>query len=78
MIESLRELSEVGKLAEKEALYLGIEVKKAVAELETFAQEKNITLENTVKGDFILQANRQELHLVLTNLLKNAIKYNKT
>lgn len=77
LLEGLIELSQIGKLSEKSTLALTIEVRKVVSELEGFANEKDIQIYNEVKGAFMLQANIQELHILLMNLVKNAIKYNK-
>ncbi len=77
LIESLRELSEIGKLTEKQKLNLVIEVQKAVDELQHLALSKDVTLENTLTRYFFTEANPQELHVLLTNIIKNAIKYNK-
>lgn len=76
LIEWLIELSEIGKLSEKSSLALATQVKKTVDELSDFAQEKNIQINNHVEWKYIVQANVQELNILLVNILKNAIKYN--
>jgi signal transduction histidine kinase len=48
-----------------------------VSELESFASDKQVNVYNEVKGSFTLLANTQELHILLMNIVKNAIKYNK-
>lgn len=77
LIESLRELSEIGKFSEKESLALSVEVRKIVEELHSLAQEKEVHIENSLSGPYTVFANRQELHMLLWNIIKNAIKYNK-
>ena len=54
-----------------------LEVQKAVDELQQLALKKEVILENTLSRHFFTEANPQELHVLLTNIIKNAIKYNK-
>lgn len=76
LIEWLRELSEVGKLSDKEHLALGVEVKRIEQELQSLAVEKKVHIHNTVEWPFIVVANPWELHIVIMNIMKNAILYN--
>jgi len=54
---------------------VGVVLQELVAEHQTQAQEKCITVHQTVPDDVYVQADRQSLRQVLDNLLSNAIKY---
>lgn len=75
LIEGLRELSEVWALREKENLALVVEIKKICKEYESMLQSKNIILKDSTKGALIVHANKNELRMLLANILSNAIKY---
>jgi signal transduction histidine kinase len=64
-------------VSEKVNIALATEVKKVVDELESLAKGKDVVVDNKVSGPFVLHVNNQELHILLMNLIKNAIKYNK-
>jgi hypothetical protein len=49
LIEGLIELSQVGKLSQKLPLALATEVKKISSELESFAKDKQVHIENSAK-----------------------------
>lgn len=75
LIEGLRELAELGQLSEKENLALAPEVTKVLREYEVPIEEKKLQVHNSVKGMFVVFANRNELHVLLANLISNAVKY---
>ena len=77
LIEGLREISEVGKSWKKEGVALAIEVARVVNTHEEFARASHVSIENTAQGALIVHANIQELDILLSNIIKNAIKYNK-
>lgn len=77
LINSLVELSETGKNSQKEYLKISSEVEKVVQDFESYAREHEVTIENLVKGKQEVYANSSDIHLVISNILKNAIKYNK-
>ena len=69
---------QAGRLAkEKEKLRLGILLKDVGELMKGQALEKNVTIEMEVPDDLPpIQANREDITRVFTNLLDNAIKYN--
>lgn len=77
LIEGLRELSEVGKDSQKHNLALATEIALLVKEYSSLAADKDIEIENQVSGGFVVFANKQELSMLLGNILQNALKYNK-
>jgi len=70
---------QAGRLAkEKEKLQLGILLKEVAELMKGEALEKKVTLEMGVPDDLPpVQANREDVTRVFTNLLDNAIKYNR-
>ena len=76
LIESLRELSEVGKNSQKEWISLSEMIVHIFQELESYASERNISLSQDVSTSFFLSVNPHELKVLLSNIIKNAIKYN--
>lgn len=75
LIESLRELSEVGKLSDKENLVLVWEVESIQKKFQDMLKTKNIEFLWLTSEKHVIFANRHELQLLLSNLVKNAIKY---
>lgn len=61
----------------KMSLPLKLRVDKVFETLESRAKEKNITLENLVPIDFQIAADQKLFDHLLSNLVDNAIKYNK-
>jgi len=80
LINDLLEISrmQAGRLAkEKEKLQLGILLKEIAELMKGEALEKKVTIEMAVPDDLpLVQANREDVTRVFTNLLDNAIKYN--
>ena len=70
---------QAGRLAkEKEKLQLGILLKEVAELMKGEALEKKVTIEIGVPEDLpLVQANREDVTRVFTNLLDNAIKYNR-
>ncbi len=50
-------------------------IESVVKYLEPLARQKSILVENQVRGEFILEADRYMLEAVFRNLINNAIKY---
>jgi len=76
LIESLRELSELGNLREKSSLQL-VSVVDAVLEwFEDLIVSRQIVVEKNIKDNFYISAHPYELQVFLSNLIKNAILYN--
>ena len=76
LIEWLRELSEVGKTTKLESLSLSQEIDSVLWEFTRDILEKYIQVHTHISSSFRLYTNKQELHILLSNLIKNAIKYN--
>ena len=76
LIESLRELSEAGKLHEKSSLSLRVELQKVLESFLSIIESKNIHIENMLHQNFFISAHPYELQVFLSNLIKNAILYN--
>ena len=70
---------QAGRLAkEKEKLQLGVLLKEVAELMKGEALEKGVTIEIGVPNDLpLVQANREDVTRVFTNLLDNAIKYNR-
>jgi signal transduction histidine kinase len=70
---------QAGRLAkEKEKLQLGILLKEVAELMKGEALEKKVTIEIRVPDDLpLVQASREDVTRVFTNLLDNAIKYNR-
>jgi PAS domain S-box-containing protein len=70
---------QAGRLAkEKEKLQLGTLLKEVAELMKGEALEKKVTIEIGVFDDLpLVQANREDVTRVFTNLLDNAIKYNR-
>lgn len=77
IIEWLRELSEVWKIQQKSSIDLPHEVQKIVQNLEPLALKKWVSLHGKFPEKFVIQANKEETDILLINLIKNAILYNK-
>ncbi len=75
LIESLRELSELWTLSEKENLSLTLEIEEINREFEDMIQKKKLEYLWLVLPDYKIYANKHELHVLLSNIIKNAIRY---
>ena len=78
LIESLRELSEVGKLSDKENLVLVWEIESIQRKFQDMLKAKNIEFLWLTSEKHVIFANRHELQLLLSNVVKNAIKYTES
>ena len=76
LIEWLRELSQAGKVSRQEKINLPEYTRWIFAEFIPQMKEKNITLDILYPKLAPIFANKQELEIVLKNLIKNAILYN--
>ncbi|NDK09323.1 HAMP domain-containing histidine kinase [Candidatus Gracilibacteria bacterium] len=75
LIESLRELSELGSLSEKEQLSLTYEAENINREFLDLIDKKHIEYLGLVLPDYKIYANKHELYVLLSNIIKNAIRY---
>jgi two-component system phosphate regulon sensor histidine kinase PhoR len=80
LINDILELSliESGNVTvEPSDTFLAIAVKEVMARLAAKADERKIDLVNAVPADFVVWADRARLDQMLTNIIDNAIKFNK-
>lgn len=52
-------------------------VKKQMAHMQAHAKQKNITLKTNIQDDCVVKGSNAHLKRLLTNLVQNAIDYNK-
>jgi len=77
LIEGLIELAETGKNSQKEYLDLSKEVTLMIQEFDDLISTQDITIKNTIPKNSSIYGNREELYVLVSNLLKNAITYNR-
>jgi len=77
LIEWLIELSQVWKISNQMTLNLPDEIKKIFEEFDSLAKQKGVKLHWIFAEEFMIHANREELDILISNLIKNAILYNK-
>ncbi|MCH8518977.1 HAMP domain-containing histidine kinase [Candidatus Gracilibacteria bacterium] len=77
LIESLRELSELGNLREKTSVNLNFEIEKILESFQEMIGEKKISIEKNIGENFYISVHPYELQVFLANIIKNAILYNK-
>jgi len=77
LIEWLRELSEAGKVSGQEKINLPEYARWIFSEFIPEMKKKNLTLNILYPKIAPIFANKQELEIVMKNLIKNAILYNK-
>ncbi len=75
LIEWLRELSEIWKLKEQEFLPLADTIWSIISEFSENMQAKSISLDTQLNSKYSLRANKHEIHMLVANILGNAIKY---
>lgn len=61
----------------RELVFVKETVSKILEELDDRISEKNITLENKITNDFSFSGNKTLIHIMLYNLILNAVKYNR-
>jgi signal transduction histidine kinase len=77
LIEWLRELSEVGKLKQQEFLALTTIVDDVIWQYKDNIEKKSLLLITQLNSNYSLRANKQELSMLIANILGNAIKYSQ-
>ncbi len=77
LIEWLVELSDINSTEKKEDINLKEEVDLVIKDFSRKIEKKWIELDFIVKNNFILKASREYFYIFFSNLLWNAIKYNK-
>lgn len=61
---------------EKETVSIRAVAEEVIADLDEIIRFKNLTLQLEIREDFILYANRNLVSILVSNLLRNAIRYN--
>ncbi len=77
LIESLVELSNINSRESNENLDISIEIKSIIKDFKKYADEKEVKIRLSKKSDKKLYINKQYFYILFSNILKNAIKYNK-
>ena len=80
LINDLLDLAKIesGKiLINKETMYAADEINLAMRELKPKANEKNITIKNTVDSDYVINVDKSRFKQIINNLVSNAIKFTR-
>jgi signal transduction histidine kinase len=77
LIESLIELSNINSSEHKQNINLNDEIKGIIKDFKSKSEKKEISIIYTKKSDKILNINRQYFYILFSNILSNAIRYNK-
>ena len=77
LIESLVELSNIDSSTKIEKLDVKDEIKRIIKDFKNDAIKKDISIRFSKKDDKIILMNSQYFYILFSNILANAIKYNK-
>jgi len=77
LIESLVELSNINSSEYNENIDLASEIKSIIKDFKQMADDKEIKIKFSKKANKELFINKQYFYILFSNILKNAIKYNK-
>ena len=77
LIESLVELSNINSTEYNEELILSNEIKSIIKDFQSLADDNEVKIKFSKKSEKILLINKQYFYILFSNILKNAIKYNK-
>jgi len=77
LIESLVELSNINSVENKEKTNINLEINTIISDFSFKVKEKNIDIKFIEKFNKELVINKQYFYILFSNLLWNAIKYNK-
>lgn len=77
LIDWLVELSDINRSIEKQDLNLEEEISAIIKDYKKEIEKSKIEIDFKVKNNFILKTNREYFYIFFSNLLWNAIKYNK-
>jgi two-component system OmpR family sensor kinase len=78
ILSTLRTMSKVNVQAPVEKVNIHNTLTETIQWLDFLAQSKKLKIDIDLRNDFDLETNKNMLYLVLVNLLKNALKYNKS
>jgi two-component system sensor histidine kinase CiaH len=67
----------VGFLISHESLNISLICEKQINLFQPYAAKKSVFLNSNIKGQYYLKGNYEQISQLVTNLLKNAIDYNK-
>lgn len=77
LIEWLVNLSDINVNNARQPLTLSEEIPSIMKDFSKKAEEKKVTIDLKIKNDVTIDANREYFYIVFSNILGNAIKYNK-
>ncbi|MBB1564867.1 HAMP domain-containing histidine kinase [Candidatus Gracilibacteria bacterium] len=77
LLQSLINLSDIGSFRNVEKVDLSDIIEEILKSYSEKIQEKNIKIEKNIKKNIFVIANRDYLYIFLSNIIGNAIKYNK-
>ncbi|RKW21095.1 sensor histidine kinase [Candidatus Gracilibacteria bacterium] len=77
LLDSLIKLSDIGSFEETEKINLSEIIDEIVKSFSSRIEEKNISFEKSIDKKVFLTTNRNYLYIFISNIIGNAIKYNK-
>lgn len=77
MIEALRDISRIESSGKVEWFYVWEKIKEIESTVQNHIQEKNLAYSFDLREDFQIEADANHFYICISNILKNAIKYNK-
>ncbi len=77
LIETLRDLSNITNSSKKEHLDIWKSLEEIIQSCQNLAKSKNVQIEINVIHNFFLETNKNYFTIFFSNLINNAIKYNK-
>jgi len=77
LIETLIQLSDIDALKQKEKINLKEIIEEIINEKKKIIKDKKLNTEIKVKKDIFIEAKRDYLFILLSNIIGNAIKYSK-
>jgi signal transduction histidine kinase len=75
LIEALVDISDIQEKQENTKNNIEDEINYILNEYNSIINEKNIQIKYIQKKNFIIQSDREYLYIVLSNIIKNAIKF---
>jgi len=75
LIDTLLEISTINNFKNKEKIYIKQDLENIVNSFQKQINDKNLDIEKNIE-DFSIYTNKQQFHILIRNLISNAIKYN--